>query len=56
MNVTKLPQVNQKKEKLIFAASSVEMHRILQVKLEQYDILRRWQCRNKTITGQVFFT
>jgi len=60
MNATRLPRVNPKKEQIVFAPSQVVMNRILKELPSQYEVLRRWQrrnkVRNKTITGKVIFT
>jgi len=60
MNATKLPRVNPKKEQIIFAPSQAVMNKILKELPSQYEVLRRWQrrnkVRNKTLTGKVIFT
>ncbi len=60
MNMSILPNANPKKEKMTMGSSTTVMNRMLEELPHQYEILRRWQrrnkVRNKTITGKVIFT
>ena len=60
LNVTKLPRVNPKKEKVTMGNSETVMKLILSEIPKELAKLKRWQrrnkVRNKTITGKVIFT
>lgn len=59
-NISKLPRVNPKKEKLTMGNSETVLNLMLTEIQKELEKLRRWQrrnkVRNKTITGKVIFS